>query len=106
VPLAAFASSDPEEARLLLDDFLESTRQDLGGLEAARARGDLVVVARESHKLKGAALMVGALELANAADQLESAAADRDWPQVGPLAARLADAVERLRLHVAGQAPA
>src|SRR5690606_21604067 len=72
--LEGLTDDDAGEIRALLDDFLDSTRQDMARLEAARAAGDLPGVAREAHRLKGAARLVGALELDQCADQLEAAA--------------------------------
>ena len=93
-------AGDGDEARLLLDDFLASTTQDLATLEAALAQGELSGVAREAHKLKGAARMLGAPELAQVAHLLEAAAGERDWPSITPLATALQGAAERLRAHV------
>ena len=94
------------EARLVLDDFLASTRQDLAAMEAARAAGELGELARESHRLKGAARMIGALELARLGDRLEAAARDADWPAISSLAGELAAAIARLRSHLDRHYPA
>jgi signal transduction histidine kinase/CheY-like chemotaxis protein/HPt (histidine-containing phosphotransfer) domain-containing protein len=98
--LDGLTAGDDSEARLLLDDFLDSTGQDLVALAAARERGDLPAVAREAHKLKGAARMLGAVELAQAAHALEAAAGERDWPRIAPLANDVIEAAERLGRHV------
>ena len=102
----ALTDGDPAEARLLFDDFLAGTAQDLEALEAARAGGELGLLAREAHKLCGAARMIGALELARDAERLEAAARTGDWPQVAALASGLAVAADRLRLHVDRRYPA
>ena len=104
--LDALTGGSKAEARLLLDDFLASTAQDLAALEAARGDGELGVLAREAHKLKGAARMIGALELAQVAEGLEAAARGGDWPGVSALGAGVATAAERLRLHVERHFPA
>ena len=89
------------EMRLLLEDYLATTRDDLRELRAAQASGDLERLARQAHKLKGAARLVGALPLAGAALALESAAKGGQWDQVLPHATDVATAFERLDRYVA-----
>jgi HPt (histidine-containing phosphotransfer) domain-containing protein len=96
---------DGAAARVVLSDFLASTTQDLASAEAARNAGALDALAREAHKVKGASRMVGALELAQCAEDLEHAARAGDWRAAAPLAADLATAAERLRRHVAMRYP-
>ncbi len=98
--LDALTGGDPAEARVLLEDFLASTALDIAELESARDTGEFAAITRQAHKVKGAARMVGAIELAQSADLLEGAARAGDWPLVAPLAADLATAAERLRRHV------
>jgi CheY-like chemotaxis protein/HPt (histidine-containing phosphotransfer) domain-containing protein len=97
---------DSADARVLLGDFLSSTRDDLAVAHAARDAGDLDALARQAHKVKGASRIIGALELAQCAEALEIAARASDWRAAAPLAADLATAAERLRLHVAARYPA
>jgi two-component system sensor histidine kinase EvgS len=98
--LGEFTGGDPVETRALLDDFLASTAGDVAALEQARAAGELAGVAREAHKIKGAARIVGAVELAETAGQLEASARAQEWPAVAALAADLATALQRLELFV------
>ena len=98
--LDALTGGDPQQARALLDDFLASTDDDLATLQAAREHGDLPALTRQAHKVKGAARMLGALELADTAAQLEAGGRAADWPTILPLAADLATAAQRLRLYV------
>ncbi|KFL36188.1 ATP-binding protein [Arenimonas donghaensis] len=98
--LAPLTGGDPEETRTILEDFLAATVQDLQGLDAARASGDLVALARQAHKIKGAARLVGAQPLSEAALAAESAAKEGDWAQVLPACVDVATAVERLRRHL------
>jgi two-component system, NarL family, sensor histidine kinase EvgS len=93
------------EARALLDDFLASTERDLTDLAAAREQGDLQAMTRQAHKIKGAARIVGAVELAETAGQLEGAGRAQEWPAVLPLSSDLATAAERLRLYVEERYP-
>ena len=94
------------EARALLEDFLGSTDEDLAVLEQLRAAGDLHGLTRQAHKVKGAARLVGALELAEAAAALEGAGRGGDWASVLPLAVDVHTAAARLRLDVAQRYPA
>ena len=97
---------DPTEARLLLEDFLGSTREDLALLEDLRVAGDLPGLTRQAHKVKGAARLVGAVELAERAAALEAAGRHGEWAAILPAAVDVATAAESLRLHVAGRWPA
>jgi signal transduction histidine kinase/DNA-binding response OmpR family regulator len=54
--------------------FRREQGRQVRGLEAALARGDLVVLARDAHSIKGAARMFGAGELADLAFEIERAA--------------------------------
>jgi signal transduction histidine kinase/CheY-like chemotaxis protein/HPt (histidine-containing phosphotransfer) domain-containing protein len=107
--LDALTGGDPAEARLLLEDFLASTRQDLAELDDALAAGDAAGLARQAHKVKGAARLVGAPALADAAAALEAAVRSDDGAPGGPvddgrneaLAARLHVAARQLERHAA-----
>lgn len=101
----ALTRGDAEGTRAVFADFLASTAQDLAEAAAARAAGDLAGLARQAHKVKGAARMVGALELARCADRLEGVARAGDWQAAAAFAADLETAAERLRLHVASRYP-
>jgi CheY-like chemotaxis protein len=102
--LAQLTGGDPDEARALLLEYLEATDVDLAGAEQARAAGDLPQLARQAHKIKGAARLVGAEELATIAAALEEAA-HGDGPEIPPYGAQLQAAVDRLRLHIAERYP-
>jgi HPt (histidine-containing phosphotransfer) domain-containing protein len=103
--LHGLTGDDPAEVRALLADFLASTDDDLAQLEALRVAGDLPGLTRQAHKIKGAARLVGAVELAEAAARLETAGRDVAWDRVLPAAADVHTALLRLRLDVAGRWP-
>jgi len=67
-----------EEERLILADFIEQTRRDLESLAVALDRDDAAAAAREAHRIKGAAKMVGATRLAARAARTEEAARRHD----------------------------
>ena len=104
--LEDLTGGDVAEARALLEDFLGSTDEDLALLEQLRNAGDLHGLTRQAHKVKGAARLVGALELAEAAAALEGAGRGGDWASVLPLAVDVHTAAARLRLDVAQRYPA
>ena len=97
--LDTLTGGDPRECRALMDDFLAATAADLQGLQSARDAGDLGQLARQAHKIKGAARLVGAQELGEAAAEVEAAAKCGDWSQLLPHCADVETATERLRLH-------
>jgi CheY-like chemotaxis protein len=103
--LADLTGGDLAQTRALLLDFLDSTAEDQALLEDRRSAGDLHGMTRQAHKIKGAARLVGALELAEAAAVLETAGRSSDWASVLPLAVDVATAVERLRLYVLERYP-
>ncbi|MFY2763966.1 ATP-binding protein [Arenimonas sp. MALMAid1274] len=98
--LGVLTGGNPADTRALLDDFLDATEGDLAQLQQARSHGDLDQLARQAHKIKGAARLVGAHPLAEAAAALEAHAKTADWPQVLPLTTDLETALERLKRHI------
>ena len=99
--LLALTGGNAPEARALLEDFLATTDSDLGALATACDTGDLPGATRRAHQVHGAAKLVGAVDLAEAAGRVEAAARAGDWPHLLPLAADLATAFGRLRLYAA-----
>ncbi|MEO7939091.1 MAG: ATP-binding protein [Burkholderiaceae bacterium] len=103
--LTDLTGGDTVEAGIVLGEFLDSTRDDLAQLETMRRDGDLQGLTRQAHKVKGAARLVGAMELADAATLLEAAGRTGDWADILPLAVDLNTAAERLRLDVVERYP-
>ena len=89
-----------------MEDFLSATAQDLAALDAALAQRDAAALTRQAHKIKGAARLVGATELAEAATALESAGRKGTWPAIPPLARDVRNAVARVRQLMAQRYPA
>ena len=103
--LQELTGGDAEDIRGLLRDFLDSTDEDLHELEALRSAGDLAGLTRQAHKIKGAARLVGAIELEVAAAALEAAGRSGEWSHVLPMTVDMHTASERLRLLVAQRYP-
>ena len=68
-PTAADAAFD----RSLIEDFLQTTYDDILALRNALTRNDAPAVMREAHRIKGASGLVGATALAAAAARIEAA---------------------------------
>ena len=81
--LDELTGGDVRENRALMEDFLQATDQDTAAMQRAREQGDLIQLGREAHKIKGAAKLVGAIELANAATELERATKSEDYTPRG-----------------------
>ncbi len=79
---------------------MQATDQDTAAMQRAREQGDLVQLGREAHKIKGASRLVGEVELAHAATELELATKSEDWSQLLPLCADVHTCAERLRQFI------
>jgi two-component system, NarL family, sensor histidine kinase EvgS len=72
--LHELTGGDLRETLSLLKDFIRSTEQDLSALKRALISNDHALLSREAHKIKGAAKLVGAMQLALSAEHLELSA--------------------------------
>ena len=99
--LHELSGGDDHETAAVLRDFLAATTQDLAQLAQCREGGDIPAITRQAHKIKGAARLVGASELAHAATELEAAGQASEWSGILPLVAHVETAAERLKLFVA-----
>ena len=97
--------SDPDVIQSLLDSFHQTSAADHADLAQALEDGHADVVAEVAHRMKGAARMVGAAELAAAAVAVETAARRADWPALEQAGGPLRRAVERVLKHLDSQAP-
>ena len=68
----------------IVDTYLRDAPEQLTGMEAALAVGDLETLGRHAHTLKGNSLSVGATVLAGLARGLEEQARAGDATAVGP----------------------
>ncbi|MBF6023158.1 ATP-binding protein [Lysobacter niastensis] len=102
--LAALTGGSPEETRAVMDDFIGAMAQDLAMLRKALAKADLSEISRQAHKIKGAARLVGTMQLAEAASALEAAGRKGSWDAVPELAEDLEAAAARVRQWMERQA--
>jgi two-component system, NarL family, sensor histidine kinase EvgS len=72
--LNELTGGDIKETLSVLDDFIRSSEQDLSAIKRALIAKDSTQLYREAHKIKGAAKLVGAMQLALAAEHLELSA--------------------------------
>jgi len=98
--LNEIAGDDRVLARNLLHDFLESARRDRQALRAALLAGIDADVAREAHRLKGAAALVGARDVRASADAVETAARAHDLEAARSNERSLAKALDTLALWI------
>jgi CheY-like chemotaxis protein len=100
--LDELTGGDPVLAASLVDDFLETSRSDLGALRDALQARRGIDVRRQAHRIKGAARIVGARRVERLAERLERAAdahADDqggDWAELDQLTTRLVLELERV----------
>ena len=104
--LRELAGGRPEDIRSLLEDYLQCTGDDMRELERLRGTDDSATLTSQAHRLKGAARLVGALELADAAAALEAALRGGDHARMPALADALHAAHARLQAHVGERYPA
>ena len=91
--LEEITGGDAQQARELLDEFVTTAQGDIAALEQALARRDRTSAAREAHRIKGAARLVGATALADQAAAIEArlrSGAGDDFPDPFALHAALA----------------
>jgi two-component system, NarL family, sensor histidine kinase EvgS len=98
--LAQISAGDAATEQLILADFLDTTQGDLLVLQRAQAAADALAAGREAHKIRGAAALVGAVEVAETARAVELAGKAGDLAGVVASQPALAAAIERLRLHL------
>src|SRR5690348_7250083 len=98
--LKEIAGEDRVLARNLLRDFLLSAHRDLHALREALHAENLADAAREAHRMKGAAALVGARDVRVAADAVEGAGRARDLESARNAERRLASSLDTLALWI------
>jgi signal transduction histidine kinase/DNA-binding NarL/FixJ family response regulator/HPt (histidine-containing phosphotransfer) domain-containing protein len=98
--LNEIAGHDATLARNLLHDFLAAIRKDLTGLRAAHAAADLPEATRQAHRIKGAAALMGARDVQQAAAEAEVAGRANDADDMEKASRTLDRAIDVLALWV------
>ena len=98
--LNEIAGHDATLARNLLHDFLAAVRKDLTGLRAAHAAADLPEATRQAHRIKGAAALMGARHVQQAAAAAEVAGRANDADDMEKASRTLDRAIDVLALWV------
>ena len=106
--LEELTGGDAELAAEVLDEFIATTRGDLGGLGDALAARELDDLRRLAHRVKGAARAVGAQPTADIGQAIESLAAlgAEEWERYEELCGELTRALDGVAAVVAGEDPA
>ncbi len=96
--LEQLCGGDMAMAREIVELYLATNEEDVRTLDAAIAAGNAQAVKTASHRMKGAAQILGAAAVARLCQAIESAAADAaaDWTFIGAQHERLQ--IERNRL--------
>jgi HPt (histidine-containing phosphotransfer) domain-containing protein len=94
--LAALSGGDAAVEAEILEDFINSCRTDVLALQGHGEPADLALLASDAHRIKGAARLVGALQLAAAAEVVEVAARNVDRELAQAAGAGILDAMARL----------
>lgn len=84
----------------ILNQFDETNQSDLAALSGALASGQTEMVARNAHRIKGAARMIGAEPLANVAQRMEELARCGQFDNAAGLRSELENEARRLASHI------
>jgi HPt (histidine-containing phosphotransfer) domain-containing protein len=93
-------ASDEDEKTEILCDLLRQSRIDLSELETALDAGDIPAMARISHRIKGAARMVGADQLATVFSAMEQDSKQGSVVDADVAVAALTRMVQWLEAHL------
>lgn len=98
--LAALSGGDAAVETEILEDFVSSCRTDVLALQGHGEPADLALLASDAHRIKGAARLVGALQLAAAAEVVEDAARNAEPERAKAAGAGILDAMARLERSI------
>jgi signal transduction histidine kinase/CheY-like chemotaxis protein/HPt (histidine-containing phosphotransfer) domain-containing protein len=99
--LTELTGGDADLEAEIVADFVATTHADLAALRLALDGRDVDETRRQAHRIKGAARIVGAHEIARPAERIEAlsrdgvAAAEIDWPALEALVERLSAGLDR-----------
>ncbi|MGD2117556.1 MAG: response regulator [Chromatiales bacterium] len=95
--LQRLVGDNPEKHCALFNTFINSTPEILDTLIAGHIKHDTKVVMAQAHKLKSSARSMGAHELADTCELLETAASRQDWSEIDRLAPALKGMFSRIK---------
>ena len=98
--LGEMVGDNPALHKRLLEKFLASAEQQVQSIVLASDAGDFNAAADVAHALKSASRMVGALQLGELCEQLETAGSASDSAACQTLGANLAQTLAQARLHI------
>jgi len=84
----------------ILGDFVDPATSNIGEIEAAFIERSADGVAKAAHKLKSSARSVGANDLADLCQILETAGKAEDWDEIDEAAPRLPDIIEKVVKYI------
>jgi two-component system, NarL family, sensor histidine kinase EvgS len=88
--------------QMMLQQFLHTNRDDIAALTTAIGSQDAGQIRRYAHRVKGAAALIGATELAGQAQHLEHDAANQDLAQLDQVWAQLQSELSRVEQFIEG----
>ncbi len=88
---------DQSMMKELLDQFIETTLDDMRNLQDAVAAGNVSDVASFAHRIKGSCFVVGAEQLADIADQLEQGGRQKNKQHFSDLSDKITVAFQDVR---------
>ena len=94
--LKSVFGDDEATFKEILNDFVEPATSNVGEIEASFADHSADGVAKAAHKLKSSARSVGANELADLCQTLETAGKADDWDEIDKSAPRLSSTIQRV----------
>jgi HPt (histidine-containing phosphotransfer) domain-containing protein len=98
--LMARLCDDEELANEVLDVFLEDTPHQIESLRAAQRAGDVELIARQGHTIKGASSNISALRLKEIAYDIEQAGKQGELDRVSELLGMLEEQFRELQKHL------
>lgn len=98
--LKSMFGDDPDIFKEILTDFVESTKKILEEITAGNQQHSAESIKQGAHKLKSAALSIGANKLANVCQSLEKAGEEDDWNVINAQAPSLSTLATDIEVYV------
>jgi CheY-like chemotaxis protein/HPt (histidine-containing phosphotransfer) domain-containing protein len=98
--LQSIFGDDPDTIREIMREFIEPSRNIVEEIESALAGRAAADIGAGAHKLKSAARSIGANELADLCQDLETAGKTEDWEAIDISAPRLPDIMQEVVKYI------